>query len=120
MRNILNYVPLIYLQGSCSIMSPAVPQRQQLENSGCFLGGKTSSSLALLAEADVGGLLTEALTREVDTVLADEGVAGTSDAALARALTVTAGVRVPLSGVALLLHFRDTFDVGRKLQLALW
>lgn len=52
-------------------------------------------SLAVLDESDVGSLLTEALTRQVQAVFADDGVAGASNAAGAGSLTVATGVTVP-------------------------
>ena len=52
-------------------------------------------NLPVLDEANVGGLLTEALTADVEAVLADEtGLVG-ADAAAAGTLAVVARARVP-------------------------
>ena len=60
-----------------------------LERSNLFLAC-SHIDLAVLLEADVSSLFTEALTREVDAIFANEGITGASNAARARALTVTA------------------------------
>ena len=49
----------------------------------------------MLDEANVGGLLTEALTADVEAVLADQTGAVGADAARASALAVLAGAGVP-------------------------
>lgn len=51
--------------------------------------------LSVLVEANVLGLLTEALTAEVEVVLADKTSLVLADAAAARALAVASGARVP-------------------------
>lgn len=54
-----------------------------------------SSRLPVLDETDVGGLLAEALTADVESVLADEtGLVG-ADTALPASLSVGAGTGVP-------------------------
>ena len=51
--------------------------------------------LTVLVETDVGGLLTEALTADVHTVLADQTSAVRADTARAGALSVLAGPAEP-------------------------
>jgi len=51
--------------------------------------------LSVLVETDVLGLLTEALTAQVEVVLSDETGLVLADTAAARALAVVSGARVP-------------------------
>lgn len=51
--------------------------------------------LSVLDEANILGLLTEALTAEVQIIFADQTSLVLADAAAARALAVVAGARVP-------------------------
>lgn len=60
--------------------------------------------LSVLDKANVGRLLTEALTADIEAVLADETSTVSADAARARALSVLAGARVPDGFVR---HFVD-------------
>ena len=53
-------------------------------------------------ETDLVGVLTEALTADVQTVLADDGLLVTADAAVARALTHLGGGNHLLAGTPLL------------------
>jgi hypothetical protein len=70
-------------------MLSSSPPHPLTEKTGCH------DRLSVLVEADILGLLTEALTAQVEVVLSDETSLVLADAAAARALAVVSGAGVP-------------------------
>lgn len=73
----------------------AIKNAARIRQSLAPLGSPHTTPLSVLVETNVLGLLAEALTAQVEVVLADQTGSVLADAALARALAVVSRARVP-------------------------